>query len=30
MDRDCAILEDRLDDMRNNALFMMSHVFRTM
>ena len=30
MDRDCAILEDRLDDMRNNALFMMSHIFRTM
>ena len=30
LDRDCAILEDRLDDMRNNALFMMSHVFRTM
>jgi hypothetical protein len=30
LDRDCTILEDRLDDMRNNALFMMSHVFRTM
>ena len=30
LDRDCAILEDRLDDMRNNSLFMMSHRFRTM
>ena len=30
LDRDCAILEDRIDDMRNNALFMMSHMFRTM
>ena len=30
LDRDCAILEDRLDDMRNNALFMMSHRFRVM
>ena len=30
LDRDCAILEDRLDDMRNNSLFMMSHIFRTM
>lgn len=30
LDRDCTILEDRLDNMRNNALFMMSHVFRTM
>ena len=30
LDRDCAILEDRIDDMRNNSLFMMSHLFRTM
>ena len=30
LDRDCSILEDRIDDMRNNSLFMMSHVFRTM
>lgn len=30
LDRDCAVLEDRLDDMRNNSLFMMSHVFKTM
>lgn len=30
LDRDCTILEDRLDDMRNNSLFMMSHLFRTM
>jgi hypothetical protein len=30
LDRDCTILEDRLDDMRNNSLFMMSHLFKTM
>lgn len=30
LDRDCSILEDRIDDMRNNSLFMMSHMFRTM
>ena len=30
LDKDCAILEDRIDDMRNNTLFMMSHMFRTM
>jgi hypothetical protein len=30
LDRDCSILEDRIDDMRNNSLFMMSHAFRTM
>ena len=28
LDRDCSILENRLDDMRNNALFMLSHQFR--
>ena len=30
LDRDCSILENRLDDMRNNSLFMLSHVFKTM
>ena len=30
LDRDCSILEDRIDDMRNNSLFMLSHAFRTM
>ena len=30
LDRDCSILEDRLDDMRNTSLFMLSHAFRTM
>lgn len=30
LDRDCSILEDRIDDMRNNSLFMLSHRFGTM